>query len=191
MAGKRGSFRIIAGEWRSRRFDFVTDRDVRPSPDRVRETLFNWLAPVIEGTRCLDLYAGSGALGLEALSRGAAQVVFVDHEAAVVSRIRQHLQTLGAGSRAEVVQTDAAQYLARAGRVFDIVFLDPPFEKGLIAPTLERLGGLLKPGHRVYIESEIPPPALPQGWEPLKFSRAGRVASSLVSFSPTKHNSSP
>jgi 16S rRNA (guanine(966)-N(2))-methyltransferase RsmD len=110
---QRGSFRIIGGAWRRRRLDFVTDRDVRPSPDRVRETLFNWLAPVIEGARCLDLFAGSGALGLEALSRGASQVLFVDRERSVIERIRAHLGMLGAAARAELLQSDALQYLAR------------------------------------------------------------------------------
>ncbi|MGH8453100.1 MAG: 16S rRNA (guanine(966)-N(2))-methyltransferase RsmD [Nevskiales bacterium] len=184
----RGSFRIIGGEWRRRRFDFVTDRDVRPSPDRVRETLFNWLAPVIEGQRCLDLYAGSGALGLEALSRGAAQVVFVDRERSVIDRIRAHLSTLGAAARAELVQAEAIQYLGQVKTGFDIVFVDPPFRQGQVPVLLQRLQPHLAADHRVYIETETPPPALPPGWEILKSARAGQVSYALVRFSPSPHN---
>jgi 16S rRNA (guanine966-N2)-methyltransferase len=187
--GQRGSFRIIGGEWRRRRFDFVTDRDVRPSPDRVRETLFNWLAPVIEGSRCLDLFAGSGALGLEALSRGAARVVFVDRERSVIERIGGHLDALGAAARAERVQADALQYLARAGAPFDIVFLDPPFRQGQVPILLPGLVPRLNARHYVYIETETPPPALPPGWETLKSARAGRVSYALARYRCNPHNS--
>lgn len=191
--GLRGSFRIIGGEWRRRRLDFVTDRDVRPSPDRVRETLFNWLAPVISGAHCLDLFAGSGALGLEALSRGAASVVFVDHERAVIDRVQGHLDRLGATARARIIQSDAQQYLTRHvdqnREPFDLVFLDPPFRSGQIASLLSTLEGHLAENHRVYIESESPPPMLPPGWETLKSSRAGQVSFALVRFSPSPHTS--
>lgn len=187
--GLRGNFRIIGGEWRRRRLDFVTDRDVRPSPDRVRETLFNWLAPVIHDARCLDLFAGSGALGLEALSRGAASVVFVDHERAVIERIQSHLERLGAGARAQMVQAEAQQYLGRHRECFDLVFLDPPFRSGQIAPLLAVLESHLAENHRVYVESETPPPALPTGWKVLKSSRAGQVSFALVRFCPSPHNS--
>ncbi|HXG29698.1 MAG TPA: 16S rRNA (guanine(966)-N(2))-methyltransferase RsmD [Nevskiales bacterium] len=186
--GLRGDFRIIGGAWRRRRFDFVTDRDVRPSPDRVRETLFNWLAPVIAQARCLDLFAGSGALGLEALSRGAAQVLFVDHERSVIERIRAHLATLGATARAQLLQAEAAQYLRQGGGPFDIVFLDPPFRQGLVPPLLAQLPPLLAPDHRVYVETETPPPALPPGWETLKSARAGQVSFALVRFTANPHN---
>jgi 16S rRNA (guanine966-N2)-methyltransferase len=185
---QRGSFRIIGGEWRRRRFDFVTDRDVRPSPDRVRETLFNWLAPVIAGQRCLDLFAGSGALGLEALSRGAAHAVFVDRERSVIDKIRAHLGVLGAAARADLVQAEAAQYLGQAKAGFDIVFVDPPFRQGLVPGLLPRLVPYLAADHRVYIETEIPPPALPPGWEILKSARAGKVSYALVRFTPSPHN---
>jgi 16S rRNA (guanine966-N2)-methyltransferase len=186
---QRGSFRIIGGEWRRRRLDFVTDKDVRPSPDRVRETLFNWLAPVIGGARCLDLYAGSGALGLEALSRGAAHVVFVDHERSVIERIRTHLGTLGAAARAELVLADAASYLGRAAAGLDIVFLDPPFRRGLVPALLAQLASRLHDDHRVYIETETPRPDLPPGWEVLKSAHAGQVSYALVRFGTNPHNS--
>ncbi len=184
----RGDFRIIGGEWRRRRLAFVTDRDVRPSPDRVRETLFNWLAPMIAGTRCLDLFAGSGALGLEALSRGAAHAVFVDRERSVIEKIRAHLTSLGGASRAELTQADAAQYLRQTSGSFDIVFLDPPYRQGLVASLLEQLSARLSADHRVYIETETPPPALPPGWEILKSARAGQVSFALVRFMPSPHN---
>ncbi len=184
----RGDFRIIGGEWRRRRFDFVTDKNVRPSPDRVRETLFNWLAPVIHGTRCLDLFAGSGALGLEALSRGAAQVVFVDRERSVIESIRTHLNTLGATDCAELVQSEAAQYLGQVKGSFDIVFLDPPFRQGQVPLFLPQVLPYLATDHRVYIETETPPPALLEGWEALKSSRAGQVCYALVRFGPSPHN---
>lgn len=186
--GLRGDFRIIGGAWRRRRLDFVTDRDVRPSPDRVRETLFNWLAPVIKGARCLDLYAGSGALGLEALSRGAGQVVFVDRERSVIERIRAHLITLGGMGRAQLVQTEAEQFLRQAPTAFDIVFLDPPFRQQRVPVQLEHLPAWLGDDHRVYIETETPPPPLPPGWETLKSAHAGQVSYTLVRRAPSPHN---
>ena len=185
---QRGSFRIIGGEWRRRRLDFVTDLEVRPSPDRVRETLFNWLAPVIEGARCLDLYAGSGALGLEALSRGAASVTFVDREPRVIAKITEHLELLGGRERATLLITDAQRYLADAQGQFDVVFVDPPFRDGLIEPALQALRHVLSPGHRVYVESETPPPALPAGWDKLKSARAGQVSFALVRLGTSPHN---
>lgn len=188
MPAQRGSFRIIGGEWRRRRLDFVTDRSVRPSPDRVRETLFNWLAPMIEGKACLDLYAGSGALGLEALSRGAASVSFVDRERSVIASIRGHLEKLGGLSRAQLVQADAAQYLGQSEGVFDIVFLDPPFRENRVPAMLARLAGRLSAEHRVYVETELPPPALPDHWEMLKSARAGRVFFALVRLGSSPHN---
>ncbi len=186
--GLRGDFRIIGGQWRRRRLDFVTDRDVRPSPDRVRETLFNWLAPVIEGARCLDLFAGSGALGLEALSRGASQVVFVDRERSVIERIRAHLTLLGGLPQAQLLQSDAERFLQQDPSKFDIVFLDPPFRQGLMPILLDKLTPWLGDGHRVYIESETPPPQLPEGWETLKSARAGQVSYALVRWAPSRHN---
>jgi 16S rRNA (guanine966-N2)-methyltransferase len=186
--GLRGDFRIIGGEWRRRRLDFVTDRDVRPSPDRVRETLFNWLAPVIEGARCLDLYAGSGALGLEALSRGASQVVFVDRERDVIERIRAHLTTLGGIGRAQLAHTEAGHYLRQTPTSFDIVFLDPPFHQQQVPAQLAQLPAWLGEGHHVYIETETPPPSLPAGWETLKSARAGQVSYALVRWAPSTHN---
>jgi 16S rRNA (guanine966-N2)-methyltransferase len=176
--GPQGRFRIIGGEWRGRRLPVPAGADVRPTPDRVRETVFNWLAPVIEGARCLDLYAGSGALGLEALSRGAALTVFVDRAPAVLRQISASLETLKC-ARGETVCRDAMKYLDGPATPFDVVFLDPPYREGLVAPALARLaeGGWLAEGARVYLEHEadIEPPPLPAGWQLFRSAKAGRV----------------
>lgn len=175
--------RIIGGTWRGRKLRFPEIETLRPTPDRVRETLFNWLAPIITGARCLDLYAGSGALGLEALSRGAASVVMVDSDARVITRLREHIHTLQASS-AEIVQAEALVYLASAPpQAFDIVFLDPPFRLGLIAPACEALEkhGWLKPGATIYLEAEKGyAPQLPANWRIIKSKQAGQVGYHLA-----------
>lgn len=174
--------RIIGGQWRSRRLRFPDVVGLRPSSDRVRETLFNWLQPMIEGSRCLDLFAGSGALGLEALSRGATEVEFVDKHPKVIDALRKNLNLLEAkGGR--VVQADSLAYLRGTPRPFDIVFLDPPFRQGLLTPCLELLAhGWLASGARIYLETELElgKPELPEGWELLRSKKAGQVAYYLV-----------
>ena len=147
--------RIIAGCWRGRKLTFAPVPGLRPTPDRVRETLFNWLSPVIAGTRCLDLYAGSGALGLEAASRGAAEVVLVDSSASVAGTLRQELQRLDAG-QVRVLQADASAYLRGSAQPCDIVFLDPPFREGRLDGIIRQLeeGGWLSPDAWVYLEVE-------------------------------------
>lgn len=179
--GYRNEFRIIAGVWRRRKLKFPPLPGIRPSLDRVRETLFNWLQDHIEGARCLDLFAGSGALGLEALSRGAAEVVFVDRERDVVDALQAHLALLKAtGGRP--VQAEALAWLGGAPSPFDIVFLDPPFDAGLVpevARALER--GWLKPGAFIYMEYPADrPPALPSHWSLWRESHAGRVGFRLM-----------
>jgi 16S rRNA (guanine966-N2)-methyltransferase len=186
-AAPPGRFRIIGGQWRSRRLPVPEVPGVRPTPDRVRETVFNWLAPVIEGARCLDLFAGSGALGLEALSRGAARVVFVDRAPAAMRAIKAALETLGC-DRGEAVCMDAMGFLEGAVTPFDVVFLDPPYRGEFLAPALERLAGRgwLKPGARIYLEhhaGENPPP-LPPGWSLLRSATAGQVRYHLASPEP-------
>ena len=176
-------FRIIGGEWRSRRFAFPDNPALRPSPDRVRETLFNWLAPVIVGARCVDLYAGSGALGLEALSRGAAHVTFVDRDRAVIDAIDAHLKTLQC-ERAHTRISEVGAFLAHAPDApVDVVFLDPPFGMGLAARTLAALAaqGWLRPGGYAYVETEAGLEVeLPAGWRWHRQAHAGRVAYGLV-----------
>jgi 16S rRNA (guanine966-N2)-methyltransferase len=173
-----GRFRIIGGEWRGRRLPVPSGSDVRPTPDRVRETLFNWLAPVIQGARCLDLYAGSGALGLEALSRGAARAVFVDRAPAVLRQVAASLELLKS-TGGETVCMDALRYLDGPATPFDVVFLDPPYRQNLVAPAMARLveRGWLAPGASVYLEHEadLDPPPLPDGWHFFRSATAGRV----------------
>jgi 16S rRNA (guanine966-N2)-methyltransferase len=170
--------RIIAGRWRGRRWRFPAAATIRPTPDRVRETLFNWLQSRVSGARCLDLYAGSGALGLEALSRGAASVLFVENDAAAARALRALLAEWG-GEGGTVLQADATRFLARPAQPFDLVFLDPPFTAGVLGTSCERLaaGGWLAPGARVYVEQarRVAPPALPEGWRELRAGAAGEV----------------
>lgn len=179
-----GIVRIVGGSWRGRRIEVPPQADLRPTPDRVRETLFNWLQPVIAGARCLDLFAGSGALGFEAVSRGAAQVVMLDTQSAVVASLRQQCVNLGAGDRVEVVAADALTWLAGAEQPFDIVFLDPPFRLGLLQDACAALeaGHWLKPSARVYIEASArhTAPTLPDNWSVHRAKRAGEVSYSLV-----------
>jgi 16S rRNA (guanine966-N2)-methyltransferase len=171
--------RIIGGVWRGRKLRFPAAADIRPTPDRVRETLFNWLGAHIAEARCLDLFAGSGALGLEALSRGAGQVTFVEQDAAAVRALRAHLSEWQAAN-AQLQRDDALRYLrASAPQPYDIVFLDPPFAAGLLAPAAALLAqrGWLARAALIYVESlaraELPP--LPPDWQPLKAKRAGEV----------------
>lgn len=169
--------RIIGGAWRGRRIRFPDRAGLRPTPDRVRETLFNWLQPWIAGSRCLDVFAGSGALGLEALSRGAAHVVFVESDLVAAQALRENLQRLGA-AHAEVHVADARHYLAQVPEPFDIVFLDPPFQSPLLAETATRLeaNGWIKPGGLIYIEAhKRQAPELPPTWEVLRAKNAGQV----------------
>jgi len=180
--------RIIGGAWRGRRVEFPDLPALRPTPDRVRETLFNWLQGDIAGARCLDLFAGSGALGLEALSRGAAEVVFVETATAAAHMLRAQLQRLGGEGRATVLDLGAARYLRAPATVpFDIVFLDPPFGTTLLAESLVQLavGHWLKVGGFAYLENERPAgvPALPAGWDLLKSKAAGEVAYHLAGVS--------
>ena len=122
---EQGQFRIIGGDWRRRRLDFPAHPGVRPTGDRVRETLFNWLAPVVSDSSCLDLFAGSGALGFEALSRGAAEVTFVERDRKAASALQDNAKQLGAEIR--VANEAAARYLAHSQQRFDVIFFDPPF----------------------------------------------------------------
>lgn len=180
-----GRLRIVAGKWRSRLLPVIDAPGLRPTPERIRETLFNWLTPNIVGSRCLDLCAGTGALGFEALSRGASQVVFVERSAPVARMLQKNIATLEAGG-AEVRTGLAQDYLkAPSERCFNIAFVDPPFADDL-AEDLCRLletSGKLAPGALVYLEQERSQPmhALPDGWQLLKEKTAGNVRYSLAS----------
>tara|TARA_R110001592_G_scaffold4275_9_gene23946 strand:+ start:6794 stop:7369 length:576 start_codon:yes stop_codon:yes gene_type:complete len=179
VAGQQSQLRIIAGTWRSRRFGFSEQPGLRPTPDRVRETLFNWLSGHVEGARCVDPFAGSGALTLEALSRGAAWTLACDTSREVVNTLRGHLQTLGC-DRAEVRQQDALTLLATAPAApFDLAFLDPPFRQDLLAPACAALenNGWLGADALIYTESECRPSELasPANWSLHREKRAGQV----------------
>ena len=139
--GGQGQLRIIGGEWRSRRFSFPDAEGLRPTPDRVRETLFNWLAPYLSGARVLDPFTGSGALYLEALSRGASMALALDVNANAIASLRKHLDTLNCG-HGQLLQSDALRYLdSQTPAPFDLVFLDPPFNRNLLQPACELLEG--------------------------------------------------
>ena len=174
----RNRVRIIAGTWRSRIIRFPPAAALRPTPDRVRETLFNWLGQRLDGLACLDLFAGSGALGFEALSRGARRVVMVERDRAVAQALRDSARELDAGG-ADVVEGDALKYLERTSERFDVVFLDPPFASDLAAKALAMLPPRLAPGARVYIESAKPVEPGAQ-WRTLREDRAGAVRYALL-----------
>jgi 16S rRNA (guanine966-N2)-methyltransferase len=184
----RNSVRIIAGVWRGRRIHFPELPALRPTPDRVRETLFNWLQHSIAHARVLDLFAGSGALGLEALSRGAAQAVFVEQFPAAARALQEQLVRFGGAAKARVLEMGAARFLRTSGepvgKPFDIAFLDPPFGANALAEYIPLLdeGGWLKDGGLVYLENERAAgvPALPSRWELLKSKSAGEVGYHLV-----------
>jgi 16S rRNA (guanine966-N2)-methyltransferase len=177
---KKGALRIIGGQWRGRKLGFTPAEGLRPTPDRVRETLFNWLAPVINGARCLDLFTGSGALGLEALSRGALSCDFVDTSSKALRQIEHHLQTLQASTGACCHAMPALTFLKNAQGPYDIVFIDPPFSKGLIAPACSQLDalGLVAAQGLVYIETAAgdPAPTVPEQWRLHRDRVAGEVA---------------
>jgi 16S rRNA (guanine966-N2)-methyltransferase len=174
----KGKIRIIAGEYRGRRIAVPDRPNLRPTPDRVRETLFNWLGQSLEGLACLDLFAGSGALGFEAASRGAARVVMVEHDRAVHEVLKRTRDTIGA-ARVEIVLDDAFTYLKRTKESFDVVFLDPPFRQNALPAIFRHLTPAT--GMRVYVESaEIAAPGEP--WRELKRARAGQVSYQLLEW---------
>lgn len=178
--------RIIGGDWRRRQIPVPDAPGLRPTGDRVRETLFNWLAPRLPGARCLDLFAGTGVLGMEALSRGAAHCCFVESEPAIATALQDQLAQLGGRERATVVNGAAPQMLSRCPGPFDCVFLDPPFGAGLLQPTLDQLVPYLAPGHRVYIEYGTSDTVRwSSGWQSLRDGRAGQVRYHLLEFQPS------
>ena len=176
---KGGRLRIVAGNWRTRLLDIADVEGLRPTSERIRETLFNWLSPQIHGARCLDLFAGTGALGLEALSRGAGSTVFVERSAVAARQLEKNIAVLGASGATVRVQ-DAHDYLrAAAEGPFDLVFLDPPFAADLLEETCRLLAmqELLANGALVYLEQDRshPEPELPAGWQISKNKTAGKV----------------
>lgn len=176
--------RIIGGEHRGRRIEVLDRPGLRPTPDRVRETLFNWLGQRLDGLACLDLFAGSGALGFEAASRGAGRVVMVENDRDAFRALEAARKAIGFAA-VELVFGDAFEYLKRDGGAFDVVFLDPPFMQNAgqnaLAAALERLPRRLAPRARVYLEAPDPLEA-GAGWGELKRSRAGQVSYQLLEW---------
>ncbi len=180
------TLRIIGGMWRGRKLHFPAVDGLRPTPDRVRETLFNWLQPEIAGAHCLDLFSGSGALGFEALSRGAASVVMVERDGSAVQQLHENLTVLKT-TDAQVLQRDALEFL-NSGRgdatPFDVVFLDPPYHQGLIDPCCAALehGDWLSANSTLFVEAERELLAfvLPPGFEHIRNKHAGQVGYHLA-----------
>jgi 16S rRNA (guanine966-N2)-methyltransferase len=173
-----GQVRIVGGAWRSRRIRVAERPGLRPTPDRVRETLFNWLGQDLAGLACLDLFAGSGALGFEAASRGAARVVMVEADRVARASLAESRDALGA-AQVEIVAGEARDYLARSRERFDVVFLDPPFRQNAVPALRAALPPRLAPGARVYAEgAEAVQVQAP--WRELKRARAGQVSYQLL-----------
>lgn len=174
-----GQIRIIGGQWRGRKLPVPDSPGLRPTTDRVRETLFNWLAPHMVDARCLDCFAGSGALGLEALSRYAASATLLEMDRNVSRQLQQNLATLKAAN-ARVVNTNSLTFLAQPGTPHDVVFIDPPFRKGLLDETLHLLesNGWLADDALIYVESEVENglPPVPASWDLHREKVAGQVA---------------
>jgi 16S rRNA (guanine(966)-N(2))-methyltransferase RsmD len=171
--------RIIGGSWRGRKLRFPASAAIRPTPDRVRETLFNWLGQRLDGQRCLDLFAGSGALGFEAASRGAERVLMIERNARAARQLRENQARLAA-KMIEIAEADGLRLASRlAPGSFDVVFLDPPFGDGLLAQALELAAPLVAPDGFLYVESGEPlelegtPPLA--GWAIVRRSKAGAV----------------
>ena len=187
MANPPGQVRIIAGKWRGRKLKVPSIKDLRPSADVVRETLFNWLREDISGSNCLDLYAGSGSLGFEAASRGAASVTLVDRHPVIIKQLQNTVQTLEAERQIEVVHSKAASYLNNLQQQFRIVFLDPPFN----GEELDKICNILMTSNAldanalVYIESgnRAEPLPIPASWHIIRQKTVGRVLSTLINTS--------
>ena len=171
-----GQLRIIGGKWRRRLIRFDQSCDVRPTTDSARETLFNWLQMRIEGSRCLDLFAGSGALGFEALSRGTGHVVFVDSDERCINQIRRTASEFQSVD-CEIVHIDAEAYIAGINQEFDIAFVDPPFHRGMAKRAVELLtsGNYMSSDAVIYVETEETSELceLPSGWTELRKKKSG------------------
>ncbi len=184
-----GQIRIIGGKWRGRKLPVPHSIGLRPTTDRVRETLFNWLAPVIENARCLDCFAGSGALGFEALSRHAGHVTLLELEPAVARLLESNRLKLNA-SEAHIINADTLNWLRQYGKPYDVIFIDPPFRKGLLEqalPLLEEYGWLAAEA-TIYIESaaESDAPVVPANWHLCRQKKAGQIAYRLYQRQPVK-----
>ncbi len=179
----KNQVRIIGGAWRSRLISFPPRTDLRPTPDRVRETLFNWLGQDLTGKTCLDLFAGSGALGFEAASRGAKRVMMVERDPGVFRALQANVAALDA-STVELERADALEFLRADDGTYDVVFLDPPFRADCLPQVLPALIPRLAPGAMVHVEAPRAP-TLPPQWEAWRSGRAGAVIHQLLKW--TRH----
>ena len=182
---QRGRLRIIGGEWKRRQIRFSGGADLRPTPDSVRETLFNWLSPYLHQAKCLDLFAGSGALGLEAASRGAESVVLVEMHKHCCGQLKDNVALLGA-KQVMIHCADALDWMTSCEQQFDIVFVDPPYDTGLVKRSLNRLirYRLLRPEAQIYIEcSAQEAPTISEEWAVLRQKKAGQVCYGLYQHS--------
>ncbi|CAG0927266.1 MAG: Ribosomal RNA small subunit methyltransferase D [Rhodocyclaceae bacterium] len=170
--------RIVGGEWRRRFIAFHAAPGLRPTPDAVRETLFNWLGQDLTGLACLDLFAGSGVLGFEAASRGAAHVTLVERDARAFATLEDNAAVLGP-ARLEPVRADAVKFLGRATRRYDLLFLDPPYRQGWIERIAPRLEPVLNPAARIYAEAEHPVERI-GAWEAVRSGKTGQVYYQLL-----------
>lgn len=182
-AGPANSVRIIGGEWRRRILRFPTSEGLRPTPDRVRETLFNWLGQDLDGLACLDLFAGSGALGFEAASRGASRVVLVEQAPQALAALRENAAKIDGAGKLEIVKADALQYISSARATFDLVFLDPPYRKGWIGRLAESLPRVLNEDAAIYVEAETEIDSFDR-WHTVRRGRAGEVHYQLLRRGP-------
>lgn len=173
-AAGNGSLRIVGGEWRRRVLRFPDAEGLRPTPDRVRETLFNWLGQDLTGLSCLDLFAGSGALGLEAASRGAEKVVMVEANPRVAEALSSNIRLLAASGRVELVRQDALKFVSSTPQAFDVIFLDPPYRQGWIEKLGPLLPRLLNEDAVIYAEAEVPLEGCGY-WRIERSGRAGQV----------------
>jgi 16S rRNA (guanine966-N2)-methyltransferase len=180
MPAAKNQVRIIGGEWRSRLIAFPSRPDLRPTPDRVRETLFNWLGQDLTGKCCLDLFAGSGALGFEAASRGARRVVMVERDPVAWQALEGNAAKLGARA-VELKRGDALEFLRVDVERYDVVFVDPPFRAEFLAQVLPMLAARLAPDALIHVEAPAEP-ALPAGWIIWRNGRAGAVTHQLLKW---------
>ena len=180
--GVANRVRIIGGQYRRRLLDFPGGTGLRPTPDRVRETVFNWLGQDLPGWTCLDLFAGSGALGFEAASRGAGRVIMIERDAKATGALEKNRSALGA-TTVDILRVDALAWLAHNRETFDLIFVDPPFDSGLAATVLAELAPHLKTGGHVYVEQGSAVTA-PLGLIMLRSGRAGRSHFALLTKDP-------
>lgn len=187
MKPQKNQIRIIAGKWRGRKISFPDADGLRPTTDRIRETVFNWLMPYISGSDCLDLFAGSGALGFEAASRGAAQVDLVENSRPVLDSLTSNIDLLKA-TNVQLHFDDALSYLNNLNKLYNIIFIDPPFSSGLLQKVFQKISEhpVLKPGGLVYLEQPVDQEVedLSDAWVILKEKHAGNVRYILAAFQP-------